>query len=149
MWEGKIGCSSSIKHHMSLIRQAPLISSDPQISIQPYRAVPQSGFLIEAEGQRLLDMEVIQLSSGPRSAPVVLVPKTNGSIRFCINNRKLNSLAKNDSYDLPRIDHYLDSLRTAHYFSALDKKCGYWQIEVEEEDREKTYFTSPKRLYHF
>jgi hypothetical protein len=141
MWEGKLGCISTVKHH--------IITSGPPIASQPYRAGPQSRTLIEAEVQRMLDMDVIEPASGPWSAPVVLVPKPDGTIRFCIDYRRLNAVTQNDSYALPRVDDCLDSLGEARYFTTLDANCGYWQIDVNEDDREKTAFTSHKGLYQF
>ena len=94
-------------------------------------------------------MDVIEPSSGPWSAPVVLITKPDGSIRFCIDYRKLNAVTTNDSCALPRVDDCLDSLGDARYFTTLDANCGYWQIDVNEADREKTAFTSHKGLFQF
>jgi Reverse transcriptase (RNA-dependent DNA polymerase) len=79
----------------------------------------------------------------------VLVPKPDGTIRFCIYYRRLNAVTQNDSYALPRVDDCLDSLGEARYFTTLDANCGYWQIYVNEDDREKTAFNSHKGLYQF
>jgi Reverse transcriptase (RNA-dependent DNA polymerase) len=97
----------------------------------------------------MLDMDVIEPASGPWSAPVVLVPKPYGTMRFCIDYRKLNTVTENDFYALPRVDDCLDSLGDARYFSTLYANCGYWQIDVDEADREKTAFTSHRGLYQF
>ncbi|KAK8772958.1 hypothetical protein V5799_012507 [Amblyomma americanum] len=56
---------------------------------------------------------------------------------------------KKDVYPLPRIDDSLDRLRHAKYFSSLDLRSGYWQIKVDERDREKTAFITPDGLYEF
>jgi Reverse transcriptase (RNA-dependent DNA polymerase) len=141
MWEGKLGCISTVKHH--------IITSGPPIASQPYIAGPQSMTLIESEVQRMLDMDVIEPASGPWSAPVVLVPKPDWTILFCIEYRRLNAVTQNDSYALPRFDDCLDSLGEARYFTTLDDNCGYWQVEVNEDDRTKTAFTSHKGLYQF
>ena len=50
---------------------------------------------------------------------------------------------------LPRIDETLDSLAGAHYFSTLDLASGYWQVEVEESDKQKTAFSTPQGLFEF
>ncbi|WP_316399456.1 reverse transcriptase family protein [Bradyrhizobium sp. 33ap4] len=63
--------------------------------------------------------------------------------------RKLNNVTKKDVYPLPRIDDTLDRLRHSTYFSSMDLKSGYWQIEVDERDREKTAFVTPDGLYEF
>ncbi|GFW52474.1 retrovirus-related Pol polyprotein from transposon 297 [Trichonephila clavipes] len=54
-----------------------------------------------------------------------------------------------DSYPLPRIDDTLDTLSGHKWFSTLDLKSGYWQVEVHPEDREKTAFTSGQGLWQF
>jgi hypothetical protein len=85
----------------------------------------------------MLDMNVIEPASGPWSAPVVLVQKPDGTIRFCIDYRRLNSVTQNDSYALPRVDDCLNALGEARYFTILDANCGYWQIDVNKDDRER------------
>ena len=141
MWDGKLGRISAVEHHIP--------TSGPPIASQPYRAGPHSRTLIDSEVQRMLDMDVIEPASGPWSAPVVLIPKPDGSIRFCIDYRKLNAVTENDSYALPRVDDCLDSLGEARFFTTLDANCGYWQIDVNESDREKTAFTSHRGLFQF
>lgn len=63
--------------------------------------------------------------------------------------RKLNAQTKRYRYPLPRIDDILDTLRNCAYFSTLDQTWGYWQIEVDERDKEQTAFTTYKGLYEF
>ena len=63
--------------------------------------------------------------------------------------RKLNSVTHQDAYPLPRIDSTLDSLAGAAYFTTLDLASGYWQVEVEEQDKEKTAFSTPKGHFEF
>ncbi|GBM89597.1 Transposon Ty3-I Gag-Pol polyprotein [Araneus ventricosus] len=85
---------------------------------------------------------IIEESSGPWASPIVLVKKKDGSTRFCVDYRKLNEITKKDSYRLPRIDDTLDALNGSQWFTTLDLKSGYWQIEIRPEDREKTAFTT-------
>ncbi|UYV61801.1 hypothetical protein LAZ67_1006658, partial [Cordylochernes scorpioides] len=101
------------------------------------------------EVDTMLERKVIQPSESPWSAPVVLVKKKDGTWRFCVDFRRLNHITKKDVYPLPRIDDVLDHLSSARYYSTMNLKTGYWQVEVDERDREKTAFVTPDGLYEF
>ncbi|KRY04270.1 Transposon Ty3-I Gag-Pol polyprotein, partial [Trichinella patagoniensis] len=96
-----------------------------------------------------LRQDVVEPSSSPWASPIVLVRKKDGSCRFCVDYRQLNNLTRKDAHPLPRIDDTLDALAGAQWFSTLDLASGYWQVEVEPQDREKTAFTTPLGLYQF
>ncbi|UYV76724.1 K02A2.6-like, partial [Cordylochernes scorpioides] len=98
---------------------------------------------------KMLKQGIIEPTDSPWSSPVVLVEKKDGTWRLCVDYRRLNKITRKDVYPLPRIDDTLDSLRGASIFSTMDLKSGYWQIEVDEADREKTAFVTPDRLFEF
>ncbi|CAC5383595.1 unnamed protein product [Mytilus coruscus] len=75
--------------------------------------------------------------------------KKDGSTRICIDFRPVNGLTIKDSYPLCRIDDSLDALKGSKWLSVLDLSSGYWQVEMDENDKEKTAFTSIKGLFHF
>lgn len=81
--------------------------------------------------------------------PIVVVDKKDGSKRFCVDFRRLNKVTKTNSWPLPLIDDLLDQLGKASYFTSLDLKSGYWQVQVQEEDKEKTAFTCHRGLFEF
>ena len=60
-------------------------------------------------------------------------------MRFCIDYRKVNALTRRDAYPLPCIDDTLDTLAGAKWFSTLDMVSGYWQVELEEGDKEDCF----------
>ncbi|UYV69617.1 hypothetical protein LAZ67_6004101 [Cordylochernes scorpioides] len=121
----------------------------PPIKRRPYRVSQVERQTIQNEVDKMLKGGIVQLSESPWSSPVVLVKKKNGSWRFCVDYRHLNKITKKDVYPLPRIDDTLDCLRGASYYSSMDLRSGYWQIEVDEAEREKTAFITPDGLYEF
>ncbi|CAI5680320.1 unnamed protein product [Oreochromis niloticus] len=92
---------------------------------------------------------VIEPSNSPWAAPVVLVGKNNGSPRFCVDFRPLNAVTKKESYPLPRIDEALDYVTGSSWFSSLDLRRGYWQVELAPEARPKTAFNIGQGLWQF
>ncbi|GBN62843.1 Retrovirus-related Pol polyprotein from transposon 17.6 [Araneus ventricosus] len=99
--------------------------------------------------KEMVDNGIIEESSGPWASPIVLVKKKDWSTRFCVDYRKLNEITVKDSYPLPRIDDTLDALNGSQWFSTLDLKSGYWQVEIQPEDKEKTAFTTGQGLWQF
>ena len=101
--------------------------------------------IIEAQ----LEAGVIRESTSAWSSPLVYVKKRDGTTRPCVDYRKLNDVTKKDAYPLPRIDECLDCLGGAKMFSTLDLQSGYWQIEINEEDRHKTAFSTRTGHYEY
>ncbi|XP_065277149.1 uncharacterized protein LOC135893275 [Emys orbicularis] len=97
----------------------------------------------------MLALGVIQPSASPWASPVVLVPKKDGSIRFCVDYRKLNAITVSDAYPMPRTDEILDKLGGARYLTTLDLTKGYWQVPLDPEARAKSAFTTPIGLLEF
>ena len=89
----------------------------------------------------MLDAGVIRPSNSPWCNVVVLVRKKDGSLRFCIDFRKLNSLTVKDSHPLPRICETLESLTGATHYSTFDMNSGFWQVPMDEESKQYTAFT--------
>jgi Reverse transcriptase (RNA-dependent DNA polymerase) len=97
----------------------------------------------------MLKAEVIEPATSKLTSPIVSVAKPAGSTRFCVYCRRLNAVTVRDSYPLPRMDEFIDSLGDAKIYTILDCNSGYWQLPVRPEDREKTTFTSHEGLYWF
>ncbi|GBG74534.1 hypothetical protein CBR_g18944 [Chara braunii] len=131
--DADIGLSVVVQHEIQTGNHSP-------IHCKPYRYS-----LIERKMalQRIREFEAngwIEPATGQWSFPVVLVPKKNGSVRICIDYRKLNDIAIKDVYPLPRIDDLLDAIGCANYFGKFDIRHGFHHILVKEEDRPKTAF---------
>ncbi|KAI4887649.1 hypothetical protein NFI96_026195 [Prochilodus magdalenae] len=136
------GKCTLVKHHIRTGNQPP-------IKQRAYRTSPEKRAEIERQVGELLADGVIEESYSPWASPVVLVKKKCGRWRFCVDYRRLNSVTVKDCHPLPRIDDTLDALAGAAWFSTLDFSNGYWQVEVAEEDREKTAFTTGRGLYQW
>ena len=91
----------------------------------------------EASLKKMLDAGVIVESNSEYAHPVCLVRKKDGSVRWCIDMRKLNFYTVKDCFPIPRIEQCLDTLCGNRYFSTLDLLSGYWQIAIHPEDRKK------------
>ena len=103
-----------------------------------------------AQAQQTLASDGIRPSNSPWASPVVMVRKKDGSLRFCVDFRQLNTATVKDAHPLPRIDDLLNALHGARWFSTLDLKSGYWQVPITESDKAKTAFrTSSGQLYEF
>ena len=89
----------------------------------------------------MLDAGVIRPSNSPWCKAIVLVRKKDGSLRFCINFRRLNPLAVKDSHLLPHICDTLESLAGAAHYSTIDMNSGFWQVPMDEESKQYTAFT--------
>ena len=98
--------------------------------------------LVKEHIKDMLKHQIIRPSNGPYRSPVVIVKKKTGELRFCVDYRHLNKQTIKDKYPLSRIDDTLDFLYGAKYFSTIDLFSGYWQIEIAEEVKYKTAFTT-------
>ena len=97
----------------------------------------------------MLDQGIIQPSCSPWASPVTLVPKPDGSIRFCVDYRKLNQVTRKDRYPLPQVCDVVDGMQGAGIFSTIDLRSGFHQIQVDPKDRKKTAFICHKGLFEF
>ena len=141
----ELGHTKVVQHHIDVeAGQRP-------IRLRPYRAGPHQRAVIDENIQTLLDQEVIEPSNSPWAAPVVLVLKKDKTYRFCVDYRRLNSVTKFDSFPLSRIDDCFDTLGTTqpYYFSTLDLMSGFFQVDLDEESRDKTTFVTHRGTYRF
>ena len=119
------------------------------VKLPPRRVPLHLQHEVSEQVKKMLDNDIIQPSRSPWAAPVVLVRKKDGSLRFCVDYRKLNDLTRKDAYPLPRIDDALDILSKSCWFSTLDLASGYWQVEMDPQDKPKTAFTTRQGLFEF
>jgi hypothetical protein len=115
----------------------------------PYRmATPELAELKE-HVKELLEKGFTCPSSSPWGAPVIFVPKKDGTQRLCVDYRALNEVTVKNKYPLPRIDDMFDQFRGACVFSKIDLRSGYHQLKIRECDISKTTFVSRYGLYEY
>ena len=103
---------------------------------------------VDKQIDEMLQMGVIEPSDSEWASPILMVQKADGTLRFCVDYRKLNAVTKHDSFPLPNINDCLASLGShSEYFSTLDMKSGYWQVEMEKSSQEKAAFTTHRGLF--
>ena len=136
-----LGCTDLVRHEIH--------TGDAKPVRQPPKKLPLAE---REEAERMSEMQkqgVIEPSVSAWSSPVALVKKKDGSTQSCVDYRRLNNLTQKDSYPLPRIDDTVESLAGAQWFSTLDLKSGYWLVQLSNDTRSKTAFTTGTGLWQF
>ena len=139
----ELGRTEAVKHKIELTEDNPMR--------QRYRRIPPGLYdEVRKHLRMMLEAGVIRPSQSAWRSPVVLVRKKDQSLRFCVDYRSLNAVTRKDAQDIPRIEETLDHLHGAQFFSCLDLKSGYWQVEIEEEHKPLTAFSvGPLGFYEF
>ena len=121
-----------VKHKINL--------HDDKLFKDPHRRIPPALFQeVHEHLQEMLNAGAIRPSKSPYSSNMVIVRKKDGTIRLCVDFQKLNNRTIKDAYAIPRTEETLHLLAGAKYFTKLDLRSGYWQVEIEE-DKLKTAF---------
>jgi len=119
------GKTDLLKHHIELTDKTPFK--------ERYRRIPPNELEeVKKELKLMLEAGIVTRSNSPWSNAVVLVRKKDGSLRMCIDFRKLNGRTVKDAYPLPRITELVDHLAGARWFCALDLKWGFWQVPLDD-----------------
>lgn len=137
-----VGSAVGVTHHIELEPHVPFKERTRRVS-------PADFSDLRRHLQDLLAAGIIEESHSPYASPVVLVRKKNGELRMVVDYRRLNNLTKKDAYPLPRIEETFTLLSGSKWFTVLDLKSGYYQLEVEPADRPKTAFTTPFGTWQF
>ena len=119
------------------------------VKVPPRRIPIHKHHEVEETVQQLRDQGLIEPSGSPWSSALVMVRKKDGSLRCCVDYRRLNAVTVKDSYPMPRMDDTLDALSGSNWFSTLDLKSGYHQVPLAAEDKPKTAFSAGNGLWHW
>jgi hypothetical protein len=136
---GKLGLT---KHRIELWDETPIYQ-------RPRRLPEPVCQEIENQCQELELLDIIEPSKSAWSSPIVPVRKKDGTIRLCIDYRKLNAVTKSDKFPLPNLNDAIFGLHGMKYFTSLDLVRGYYQLPLEECSREYTAFSTPTNHWQF
>lgn len=131
--KSELGTAKGVKHSIRLTDPHPFKD-------RPRRIPPAFYKEVKDHIEEMLACGAIRRSNSPWCSNVVLVRKQDGSLRLCLDFRRLNSRTIQDAYHIPRIEETLDRLSGSSWYSCLDLQTGYWQVEMNEEDKDKTAF---------
>ena len=140
--EFDLGQTTLVKHRIDTGNSAPIRQA---LRRQPLTHLSE----IDRQLTEMLRQGIVEPSSSPWNSNVVIVAKKDGTLRFCVDYRGLNGVTRKDSYPLPRITDCLDALGSATYFSTFDLRSGYYQVGMDEADRDKTSFVTRRGTFRF
>ena len=132
--KNEIGCTDTAEHIIELMDDEPFNERFRRIAPPLLEEVRENL-------QDMLDGGAIRPLKSPWCNIIVLVRKKDGTLRFCIDFRKLNARTKKDSFPLPRMQETMESMVGAQFFSSMDLKSGFWQVRMSEKSRQYTAFT--------
>jgi hypothetical protein len=126
-----------------------LIPGTAPIAQRAYRMNPQDLEELKRQLADMLSKGLSRPSTSPWGSPVLFVDKQDGTIRLCVDYRKLNEVTIKNKYPLPKIEDLFDQLNGAKVFSKIDLRTGYHQLKVRESDIPKTAFTTRYGLFEY
>ena len=139
-----LGRTSVLKHHIKLK------PGTQPIYVPAYRLPHSKLAQVDRVINEMLSQEVIQPSCSEWNFPMILVDKPDGSVRPVVDFRKLNQKTIPDRIPLPVIADVLRSLGTENkWFSVIDIKSAFWQIELDKESREMCAFSTPTGHFEY
>ena len=134
--------TSQVKHRIFTENDVPIFTKS-------YRYPEIHRREVDRQIRDMLYQGIISESDSPYNSPIWVVPKKNQEWRLVVDYRKLNEKTIDDKFPIPNINEIFDKLGRCQFFSTLDLAKGFHQIELNENDKMKTAFSTESGHYHF
>ncbi len=135
-------CTTLLKHDIDVGDSKPLRQ-------RFYRVHPEKRELLDNEAEYMIKHDIAVPSDSSWASPCLLVPKSEGSARFCTDFRRVNAVTKPDSYSLPRMEDCVDQVGGVRFVTKLDLLIGYWQVPLTERAKQIASFITSSGLYSY
>ena len=142
VFQDKPGRTSLIEHDIDVGDARP-------VKLPPYRIHPSQVEQVKKELEEMEAAGIVSQTMSEWSSPVTLVPKPDGSLRFCVDYRKVNALTRKDVYPIPRVEDCIEAVGNAKYLTKLDCLRGFWQVGLTERAKDISSFTTLGKSYKF
>ncbi|XP_076032451.1 uncharacterized protein LOC143020172 [Oratosquilla oratoria] len=129
-----------------ILHDVDVVDAKP-IKQAPFHVNPQRAAIIRKEIDYMLAHGLITPAQSDWSSPVILVPKADGTQRFCVDFRRVNAVTKRDSYPLPRLEECIDRVGGEHFITKLDLLRGYWQVSMTPRAQSISCFVALGKTY--
>ena len=126
-----------------------LLPGTRSIKQNAYKLNPEKKTIMKKKVEYLLTNNLAEPSLSPWASPCILIPKPDGSFRFCTDYRKVNQVTVRDSFPLPRIDEIIDTISQSSYITTIDLQRGYYQIKLTPRARIISAFVTPFGLFQY
>ena len=140
---------TDIPSETNLIEHRINLTSEQPVRTKQYPLPFAMTETVKEETKKMLDMGIVEPSTSPYLSPVVLVKKSDQTVRFCIDFRNLNKITVYDAEPIPNPEEIFSKLASSKYFTKIDLSKGYWQIRLTEDNKEKTAFSTSYGLFQF
>ena len=124
--KNEMGCTDATKHVIKQTKSKPFKERLQLIALPLIEEVRE-------HIQEMLDGRAIHPSNSPWCNAVVLVRKKDGTLRFCIDFRRLNDRTEKDSYPMPKMIDTMETMLGSKFFLMMDLKSGFWQVKMAED----------------
>ncbi|KAI2649596.1 Retrovirus-related Pol polyprotein [Labeo rohita] len=142
-------CASDVPKQTNVLQHDINVGHAHPVKQHAYRLNAAKRSIMRQEVNYLLENGLAKPSSSPWSSPCLLVPKPDGTFRFCTDYRKVNAVTVPDSYPLPRMEDCVDNVGSAHFVSKLDMLKGYWQVPLTSRASEISAFVTPDTFLQY